>query len=53
MLHVRKTKEIETGGRPTSMDSPIEIIALSNAVGFSFKGKSILRTIKESQLNFL
>ena len=53
MLHVRKTKEIETGGRPTSMDSPIEIVALSNAVGFSFRGKSILRTIKESQLNFL
>jgi hypothetical protein len=53
MLHIRKIKEIETGGRPTSIDNPIEIVALQNNVGFSIEGKSILRTIKESQLNFL
>jgi len=53
MLHIRKVKEIETGGRPTSIDSPIEIVALQNNVGFSIDGKSILRTIKESQLNYL
>jgi hypothetical protein len=53
MIHIRKVKEIETGGRPTSIDNPIEIVALQNNVGFSLNGKSILRTIKESQLNFL
>ena len=53
MIHIRKTKEIETGGRPTSIDNPIRIVALQNNVGFSLNGKSILRTIKESQLNFL
>ena len=53
MIHVRKIKEIETGGRPTSIDNPIRILALQNNVGFSIDGKSILRTIKESQLNFI
>jgi hypothetical protein len=53
MIHVRKVKEIETFGRPTSIDNPIEIVALHNNVGFSIEGKSILMTIKESQLNFL
>ena len=53
MLHIRKVKEIETGGRPTSMENPIEMTALQNNVGFSINGKSILRTIKESQLTYL
>jgi hypothetical protein len=53
MIHVRKVKEIETGGRTTSIDNPIRLVALQNNVGFSMNGKSILRTIKESQLNFL
>jgi len=53
MIHIRKIKEIETGGRPTSIDNPIRIVALQNNVGFSINGKSILRTIKESQLNYL
>jgi hypothetical protein len=53
MIHVRKVKEVETGGRPTSIDEPIKIVALTNAVGFSLNGKSILKTIRESQLNFL
>jgi hypothetical protein len=53
MIHVRKVKETETFGRPTSIDKPIEIVALENNVGFSIGGKSILRIIKESQLNFL
>ena len=53
MIHIRKVKEIETGGRPTSMENPIEMVALQNAVGFSINGKSVLRTIKESQLTYL
>jgi len=53
MLHIRKVKEIETGGRPTSMENPIELVALQNNVGFSINGKSIIRTIKESQIQYL
>ena len=53
MLHIRKVKEIETGGRPTSMDNPIMLLALQNNVGFSINGKSIIRTIKESQIQYL
>jgi hypothetical protein len=53
MLHIRKVKEIETGGRPTSIDNPIMLVALQNNVGFSINGKSIIRTIKESQIQYL
>ena len=53
MLHIRKVKEIETGGRPTSIDNPIRLTALQNNVGFAIDGKSILRTIKESQLKYI
>ena len=52
MLHIRKIKEIETGGRPTSMENPIRIVALQNNVGFALNGKSILRIIKESKIIF-
>jgi hypothetical protein len=53
MIHVRKIKEVETGGIPTPYDDPIILTAMYNNVGFALNGKSILQTIKESQLNFL
>jgi len=53
MIHVRKIKEVETGGLPTPYDEPIILKALTNNVGFSLNGKSILQIIKESFLNFL
>ena len=45
MLHVKKVKEVETGGRPTSMNEPIRLRALINNVGFSINGVSVLKTI--------
>jgi len=45
MLHVRKVKETETGGRPTSIDDPIKLRALVNNVGFSINGVSVLKKI--------
>jgi hypothetical protein len=53
MIHIRKIKEVETGGIPTPYDDPIILTAMYNNVGFALNGKSILQTIKESQLNFL
>jgi len=53
MIHVRKVKETETGGDTTINDKPIEIISMQENEGFMINGKSILRTIKESQLNYL
>lgn len=53
MIFVKKVKETETGGKVTYQDKPIEIISMQENEGFTINGKSILRTIKESQLNFL
>jgi hypothetical protein len=53
MIHIRKVKEVENGGIPTPYDEPILLTAMTNNVGFTINGKSILQTIKESQLNFL
>ena len=45
-LHVRKVKEIETGGRPTPMDEPIRLKSLINNVGFEIDGQDIMKSIK-------
>lgn len=48
MLHIRKVKEVETGGRPTSMDEPIVLNSIPNNVGFELNGKRLLEEpIKE------
>tara|TARA_R110000796_G_scaffold10042_3_gene33683 strand:- start:8870 stop:9787 length:918 start_codon:yes stop_codon:yes gene_type:complete len=41
-LHVRKVKEIETGGKPTSMDYPIRLKSIAGNVGFTVEGNQIL-----------
>ena len=33
-IHVRKVKDIDTGGRPTPMDEPIRLRSITNNVGF-------------------
>lgn len=53
MVYIRKVKETETGGKVTFHDKPIEIKSMLDNKGFTINGKSILQTIKESQLNFL
>ena len=45
-IHVRKIKEVETGGRPTALDQPIKLRMTRNNVGFEFAGVDILNTKK-------
>jgi len=47
MIHVRKIKDTDTGGRPTSLDHPIKLRSVPNNVGFSIEGENILHKIKE------
>ena len=42
MIHVRKIKEIETGGQPTPLDEPIKMSAIAGNVGFEINGKKML-----------
>jgi len=41
-IHVKKVKETETGGRPTSMDSPISLRMLPSNVAFTIAGRDII-----------
>lgn len=43
-IHVRKVKEVETGGRPTPIDSPIRLRSIVNNVGFEINGTDALPT---------
>jgi hypothetical protein len=47
MIHIRKIKDTDTGGRPTSLDHPIRMRSVPNNVGFSIEGENILHKIKE------
>ncbi len=44
-IHIRKVKEIETGGKPTIMDEPIKLRAIINNVGFTIKDNDVLNSI--------
>lgn len=47
-IHIRKVKEIETGGRPTPIDEPIKLRSLIGNVGFEINGQKILdKPLKE------
>jgi len=41
-IHVRKIKEIETGGKPTSIDDPIRFKSIPNNVGFEISGQLLI-----------
>jgi hypothetical protein len=45
-IHIRKVKEIETGGRPTSLDSPIRLKSVINNVGYTLSEKNLLEAVK-------
>jgi replicative DNA helicase len=45
-IHVRKIKDIDTGGKPTTLDNPIKIKSLRNNVGYEIDGKNLVQTIK-------
>jgi hypothetical protein len=46
-MYLRKVKEIETGGRPNSIDNPIELSSLKNNVGYGIGGVSLLKMIEQ------
>lgn len=50
-IHVRKVKEIETGGRPTSIDDPIKMRSIIGNVGFEIDGNPILEKPLREQSN--
>jgi len=45
-LHIRKVKEIETGGRPTPSDAPIKLKSVPNNVGFTLDDLNLLDAVK-------
>ena len=50
-LHIRKVKEIETGGRPTALESPIALRALKNNVGYTIGDLDLLESVKMPKNN--
>jgi hypothetical protein len=53
MVHIRKVKEMETGGKTTPIDKPIRLTSMVGSVGFVIDGKSIVQMIKESKATYL
>lgn len=49
LIHVRKVKDVDTGGRPTSIDCPIKLKSVKNNVGFELNGKNLLDLPKRVQ----
>ena len=45
-IHVRKVKETETGGRPTSMDAPISLRMMPSNVSFTVAGRDLIPPTK-------
>ena len=41
-IHVRKVKEVETGGMPTPIDEPVRLKSIVNNVGFTINDKPLL-----------
>lgn len=51
-VHVRKVKEVETGGRPTSIDAPIKLRMMPNNIGFTYAGVNLLQAKNIKGLDF-
>jgi len=49
LIHVRKVKDIDTGGRPTSLDEPIRLKSIINNVGFEVNHRNIIEPFVEKQ----
>ena len=48
-IHVRKIKDIDTGGKPTVMDKPIRLRSVKNNVGYEIDGKNLVQYLKTQQ----
>tara|TARA_R100001015_G_C4630632_1_gene192423 strand:- start:1750 stop:2658 length:909 start_codon:yes stop_codon:yes gene_type:complete len=51
IIHVRKVKDIDTGGRPTPIDAPIEMKSVINNVGFKINDVNLIAPPKREQEN--
>lgn len=49
LIHVRKIKDIDTGGRPTPLEEPIRLRSMMNNVGFEIGGKSLIEYVNREQ----
>jgi hypothetical protein len=47
-IHVRKIKDMDTGGMPTVLDRPIKLRSVTNNVGYSIDGTNLVQKIKQS-----
>ena len=52
-LHVKKIKDVDTGGRPTPLEDPIRLESIRNNVGFSIEGKNPIEYPKREQVELL
>lgn len=48
-LHVRKVKEMETGGRPTAMQEPVVMRSKAGNVGFEIAGLDLVKEIRNER----
>lgn len=48
-LHVRKVKEMETGGRPTPMEEPVVMRSKAGNVGFEIAGLDLVKEIRNER----
>lgn len=48
-IHIRKVKDIDTGGRPTPLDEPIKLKSMINNVGFEANHRSLISYTEEKQ----
>lgn len=51
LIHVRKVKDIDTGGRPTSIDKPIKLESIRNNVGFKINSLTLIDKPNRNQEN--
>jgi hypothetical protein len=50
-VHIRKVKEVETGGRPTPLDEPVRFRSIPNNVGFEIHGENLITKKEKKQSN--
>lgn len=52
-LHVRKVKDVDTGGRPTPLDEPIKLCSIRNNVGFEIGDENPIATKEDFSIKEL
>lgn len=52
-IHVRKVKDVDTGGRPTSIDDPIKLRSIVNNVGFEIDGVNPIKSKEDFSIKEL